>query len=66
MPRNESKEGDPTQLRNHVGTLVTDADLEIIKRVMQRYGISKSAAARLLIRAGAAHHDPSPPKENHQ
>lgn len=64
MPRAIREQGEPTQLRNSVGVMFDDADLEMIKRVAARYGMSKSAAVRLLARAGAAHHDPSPPKEN--
>lgn len=64
MPRAVRQEGDPTQLRNYVGMMCTDAELETIKRVQVRYGMSKSAAARLLMRAGAQHHDPSPPEES--
>lgn len=64
MPRAIREEGDPSQLRNHVGVLFDDADLEMIKRVAKRYGMSKSAAVRLLTRAGAPLHDPSPPREN--
>lgn len=64
MPRAVRQEGDPTQLRNHVGASFDDADLAMIMRVAARYGMSKSAAVRLLTRAGAQHHDPSPPKEN--
>lgn len=56
---------DPTARRNQVVTMVTDAELAVIQRVMRRYGMSKSTAARLLIVAGAPEHDPSPPEENH-
>lgn len=57
-------DSEPLPLNQHVATLVDSEDLAMIKRVMKRYGgISKSAAVRLLIRSGAAHHDPSPPEE---
>lgn len=64
MPRAIREEGQPGQLRNSVGVMFDDADMEMIKRVAARYGMSKSAAVRLLTRAGASHHDPSPPEEN--
>jgi hypothetical protein len=63
MPKARRDDAAPTQLRNAVATMVDDADLEMILRVARRYGLSKSGAARLLIRAGAAHHDPSPPSK---
>lgn len=63
MPRARRDEADPTHLRNTVATQVDDDDLEMIRRVMKRYGMSKAGAARLLIRAGAQHHDPSPPSK---
>lgn len=63
MPRARREEADPTQLRNSVATMVDDATLEMILRVAKRYGMSKSHAARLLIKAGAAQYDPSPPTE---
>jgi hypothetical protein len=63
MPRARRDEADPTQLRNSVGVMFNDADMEMITRVAKRYGMSKSAAVRLLARAGAAQHDPSPPIE---
>jgi hypothetical protein len=65
MPRAFNPEKDPDKLRNHVGVPFNDADLDMIKRVAKRYGLSMAGAVRLLTRAGAAHHDPSPPKENH-
>lgn len=63
MPKAVRQQGDPTQLRNSLNVMFDDADMELIRRVATRYGVSKSAAARLLLRAGAPHHDPSPPEE---
>lgn len=63
MPRARNDDLAPTQFRNSVATMVDDATLDMIMRVAKRYGLSKSGAARLLISAGAAHHDPSPPTE---
>jgi hypothetical protein len=63
MPRAKRETADATQLRNSVGVMFNDADMEMIGRVAARYGMSKSAAVRLLARAGAATHDPSPPTE---
>ena len=65
MPR-PKPEAHPTQLTNQLGVMLDAEDVAMVKRVAARYGISKSAAGRLLIRAGAAQHDPnpSPPKEN--
>ena len=50
MPRAIRTEGEPEQLRNAVGAMFTDDDMEMIKRVMKRYGMKKSAAVRLLTR----------------
>jgi hypothetical protein len=50
--------------RNLVRTMVTDDELAMIERVAAAYGgMSLSSAARLLILAGAAKHDPSLPPE---
>lgn len=57
MPR-PSQSKDPTARRNAVSAMLTDDELAMVKRVQQRYGVSKSTAARFLITAGAAHHDP--------
>ena len=62
MPRPTKASDDPTALRNPVSCLVDDSDKEMITRVMKRYGVSKSDAVRMLLRAGAAEHDPSPPQ----
>lgn len=61
MPRPKKDAGDPTALRNPVSCLVTDDDKALIDRVAARYSISHAAAVRILIRAGAPMHDPSPP-----
>ena len=62
MPRPTKASDDPTALRNPVSCLVDDSDKEMITRVMKRYGVSKSDAVRMLLRAGAAEQEPSPPQ----
>jgi hypothetical protein len=44
--------------------MLTDDELAMVMRVADRYKMSKSSAARLLILTGAQQHDPSPPKED--
>lgn len=50
----------------HVAVLLTDDEQAMVRRVATRYGLSMSAAGRLLILTGAEQHDPnpSPPKEH--
>lgn len=50
-------------LDHFLGAMGTLADLEMVTRVQNRYGVSKSDAIRMLLRAGADTHDPSPPSK---
>lgn len=55
-------------LDQFLGAMGTLADLKMVERVIDRYGVSKSDAIRMLLRAGGETHDPehnnpSPPKE---
>lgn len=64
MPRKKRDTANPDARRNSVGVQLTDDELAMVRRVAARYGnLSMSAAARLLILAGAPQHDPSPPIE---
>lgn len=63
MPRPKKPEGDPTALRVPVSVMVTREDSDLIDRVAARYSIGRSAALRILLRAGAPEHDPSLPPE---
>ncbi|HEX5566672.1 MAG TPA: hypothetical protein VFY14_07035 [Streptomyces sp.] len=64
MPRKEKAADDPTALRNSMGVMLSDDDIRLIKRVASAYGMSKAGALRLLMRAGAARHDPFTPSED--
>lgn len=65
MPRSKRNPDDPDALTQYVGGMVSLRDLQMVERVMRRYGMSKANALRLLLRSGAKHHDPSPPSKEH-
>lgn len=50
-------------LDHFLGAMGTLADLQMVERVQDRYGVSKSDAIRMLLRAGGETHDPSPPSK---
>ena len=53
MPRKPIDPSDPDKLQHYVGVHFTTGDLDIIKRMAQSHGISRSAAVRALIRRAA-------------
>lgn len=53
MPRRPVPVGDPTKKHRPLTLLLTDRDEEIVLEYAGKLSISKAAAARLLIRAGA-------------
>jgi hypothetical protein len=63
MPRAKRDTAKSNARRNNLGVGLTDDELAMVQRVADRYGLTKSSAARLLILAAAPQHDPSPPIE---
>lgn len=53
MPRRAVPVGDPTKKHRPLSLLLTDSDMAVVLEYAGQLSISKAAAARLLIRAGA-------------
>lgn len=58
MTENRKQPPAPTALTETVSTNITLADLNMVHRVMKRYGVKRATAVRMLMLAGAQHHDP--------
>jgi hypothetical protein len=53
MPRTRKADSDPTKKHRPLSLLLTTQDMAIVEEYARLLSISKAAAARMLIRAGA-------------
>lgn len=58
MPRKPIDPDDPDKLQHYLPVLFSKRDIDVIERVASAYGMSKAAAARLMMRHGASRYDP--------